>query len=156
MGFIPQVLATISIDFDLDEFSDLAGLDLLRGPQGPQGEPGPQGPQGEPGPQGPQGEPGPDKVLDVITVSHTETIQRLPDDDDDVILGSSIVECPVGTEVTGGGYKHSESPGSQRITVYENMIFNNGWKVSAKIIGTDAIQLTAIATCAKLVNSPLQ
>jgi hypothetical protein len=62
IGLVSQVSATVSIDFDLDELTEFPGLDLLRGPpgpQGPQGETGPQGPQGETGPQGPQGETGP-------------------------------------------------------------------------------------------------
>ncbi len=56
MGFIPQVSGTISID--LDEFSDLPGLDLLRGPLGSQGPQGEQGEKGDTGAQGPQGEQG--------------------------------------------------------------------------------------------------
>jgi len=59
IGFIPQVSATISMDFNLDEFSNLPGLDLLRGPAGPQGPQGEQGPKGDTGAQGPQGEQGP-------------------------------------------------------------------------------------------------
>lgn len=45
-----------------DFFFDLATVDGISGPQGPQGVQGPQGPAGEPGqqgPAGPQGEPGP-------------------------------------------------------------------------------------------------
>ena len=43
--------------FTYDDFTD-AQLELLRGPQGPQGETGPQGPQGVPGETGEQGLPG--------------------------------------------------------------------------------------------------
>ncbi len=39
--------------------ADVATIESVPGPQGPQGEPGPQGPQGAAGPQGVQGEPGP-------------------------------------------------------------------------------------------------
>jgi hypothetical protein len=141
-GLIPQAEATISVDFNLDELTDLPGLELLRGP---------------PGPEGPQGEQGPDKTLDIITVSNTETIQRDPGQGGPFI-GSSIVECPAETKVTGGGYKHSESEGgsSQNVKVFENISFNNGWKVTAKVDGTNSIQLTAIAICSQLVDSPTQ
>ena len=54
-GFLPRVSATVSVDFDLEEYTNLPGLDLFKGPPGP---PGPQGEQGPPGPQGEQGEKG--------------------------------------------------------------------------------------------------
>ena len=146
-SYFPSVAALTTGEVSVGELARLPGIDFLKGLKGDKGDPGP------PGPVGP---PGPGKALDVTTVSNTETIQD--PGNANAFIGSSIVQCPVGTKVIGGGYEFNESEEgtSQNVIVFENMPFNNGWKITAKVSGTESIDLTVYATCSQTVDTPPQ
>ena len=132
IGVVPKVSATISVDFNLDELTDLPGLELLRGPPGPEG---PQGPQGE------QGPPGPKQEFETIQVSNTTQIAHFADT-------TVEVECPEGTDVTGGGF---EVPNSN-IDAKDSAPTENGWKATFSNLD-DTNPVTVYAECGRLVDS---
>ncbi|HSA75757.1 MAG TPA: collagen-like protein [Candidatus Nitrosocosmicus sp.] len=97
-GFIPRVSVTVSIDFDLDEYIDLPGLDLLRG------QPGSQGSQGE---QGPAGTPTQEKVLTIRTVKGNTVRSGVCSSPLCSEPDKSVASCPDDEVLTGGGSEHS-------------------------------------------------
>ena len=152
-GFVPKVSATISMDFDFDEFTHFPGLDLLRGAPGPQGPQGEQGPKGETGPQGPQGEQGPKGETGPQGPTSTLQVTKVKDT---VILpggprgasGTASAECPEGTVLTGGSFEKAPDVALQKDGPSED---NRSWEVSG--VNNDFENdsyITAVAECASL------
>lgn len=152
----PQIQAdgTASMPINL-QISSLgeAGPPGPVGPQGPagqKGDTGDTGPQGAQGPQGltgSQGPAGPDKGLQVT--------QRLGDL---VVVppgsfGLSVAECNADEVVTGGGMSFQDNsnvinPGHISQSVQPT------WQVGYSNPGPDAVTISAIAECTKLVPPP--
>lgn len=143
-SLVPKVSATISTVFNLDELTDFPGLDLLRGPPGPQGE---QGPKGDTGAQGPQGEQGPTQILQTTKVKDTVILPGGPMG----ASGTASAECPEGTVLTGGSYEARPGVGISKDGPSED---NRSWEVSG--VNNDFENdsyVTAVAECASLSSS---
>jgi hypothetical protein len=148
----------------------IQGIQGLAGPAGPQGDTGatgPAGPQGPPGatgatgaigatgPQGPQGiqgiqgPPGTEQELQIQTVRQVFGVGP----------GNTIntlVPCPAGTFVTGGGMSVLGVPfASQQPGMLDSgKLEANGWDVTWTNRNGVFSDLVVVAMCAQLVDAP--
>lgn len=113
-----------------------------RGPRGPRGIRGAQGPQGPAGPVGPAGPKG--TFGSVISVDGPAAY-LCAWEAGSCAIGSSRVECPSGTILTGGGYKGA----GLVTTVAWNAPVGNAWAIIA--VNLDEVPVTnlrPVAECA--------
>jgi hypothetical protein len=98
------------------------------GPVGPAGATGPAGVAGQQGPVGPTGPAGPSGLRIAGNSGEERVVTVLPGSET-----ASLVECPAGSVVVGGGYTlvpHNAATAAT-ITVVFNHGVSNGWAVSA-------------------------
>jgi hypothetical protein len=93
-----------------------------------QAAPGPAGATGQQGPAGPAGPAGPSGLTISGSAGEERVVTAVPGSET-----ASIVECPAGSVVVGGGYTlltHNAATAAT-ITVVFNHAVSNGWAVSA-------------------------
>jgi hypothetical protein len=129
----------------------------LTGPTGPQGPPGPTGPEGPTGvgltgptgPEGPPGPTGPDKIFDTVTITN---IIFVPISDPSGVYGTSAT-CPLGTELTGGGYAFNPSDNNSIFEIIRDApdsLGSNVWSIQFFKSILDAGVVTVYAQCGSL------
>jgi hypothetical protein len=119
-----------------------------RGPRGPQGTAGATGATGATGAQGIPGAPGPAGTFGhvahvfgpYVTVCGTT-------DECDLTTTTSIVDCPLGTTVTGGGMNIADKPPND-LTTETSQPFGNSWEVTVTNNGPTSVPFHVVALCA--------
>lgn len=150
----PKVLKTLRGDKGATGAAGPAGLAGAlgaTGPVGPAGVAGPAGKEGPAGKQGPAGKEGPagsegkPASLAWEEVAETEEIAAHE-------VGEAVAECPSGTRVITGGF-NVENETTVPTVVSSEASGETAWVVAAQNSTANAVEIEAIAYCAKTGGS---